>query len=178
MWGCQLTASDSAQTSATTATYSKIIQQYKEFMTTRCNSCITSSYELVRTLCWYRLWYSIKSITLQSTPSKGIPSANAKNFYKNSLDSFFATRKVDLTSAQRQWMSIPLDRHCLIFIPNDTVFYLKFISELHYVPPQEAKRISRSLLFSYFILLLSTRGTTRRYSFRPFVFLYFTNENK
>jgi len=65
-----------------------------------------------------------------------------------------------------------------MFIPNDTVFYLKFISKLHYVPPKEAKRITSSLLFSYFILFLSTRGTTRRYSFRPFVFLYFTNESK
>jgi len=65
-----------------------------------------------------------------------------------------------------------------MFIPNDTVFYLKFISELHYVPPKEAKRITRSLLFGYFILFLSIRETTRRYPFRPFVFLHFTNENK
>lgn len=90
MWGCQMIVSDSAQTSTTTVTYPKSIQNYKEFMTTRCTAV------LLLTKSRYGRFFGTgndkvfrATVILRSTQHKGIPSAKGGgNFYKNILDSF------------------------------------------------------------------------------------------
>jgi len=84
--------SDSAQTSKTTLKYSKNIQQYKEFVTTRFTAV------LLLAKSWYGRYVGARydkvlraTVILQCTQHKGIPSANAKKkkIYKNILDSIF-----------------------------------------------------------------------------------------